>query len=158
MLVKEIMVKDVISVSLDSPVEECARLMQEHRISGLPVLDAAGRLAGIITEGDLIRRLARYKVPGFLPILGGLVFLDDPQRFVGELRRAMALHVGRLMTRDVITAAPEDTLEKAATKMLRRQVKRLPVIDQAGTLAGIIARRDLVEVLYPAEAHDHAPA
>ncbi len=156
MQVKDIMSAVVITVSLDDPVEQCARLMMEHDITGLPVLDPEGRVAGIITEGDLIRRAARFKVPGFLPLLGGLIYLDDPNEFVGELRRAMALHAGRLMSRDVITVLPEDTLEAAATKMLRRQVKRLPVVDDQGRLVGIISRRDLVEALYPAEEESHA--
>ncbi len=156
MQVKDIMSADVITVSLDDQVDQCARLMMEHDITGLPVLDPEGRLAGMITEGDLIRRAAHFKVPGFLPILGGLVYLDDPNEFVGELRRAMALHAGRLMSRDVVTVKPEDTLETAATKMLRRQVKRLPVVDGDERLVGIVSRRDLIEVLYPAEEGSHA--
>ena len=155
MLVKEIMKTGVITVTLDTPVEECARLMHEHKISGLPVLDPAGRVAGIVTEGDLIRRLAYYKEPGVLPILGGIIYLDSPQEFLASLRRAMAVHAGRLMSRDVVTVRPEDSLEEAATKMLRRQVKRLPVVDESGRPVGIISRRDLVETLYPAEAGSH---
>lgn len=156
MQVKEIMTRDVITVTLADTVEKSARLMIEHNISGLPVLDSQGKLAGIVTEGDLIRRAARFKVPGFLPILGGLVFLDDPQEFIAELRRAMAVNVGRLMSREVYSVKPEDTLEKAATLMLRRRVKRLPVVDEQGRLAGIVARRDLVEALYPEEERTHA--
>ncbi len=156
MQVKDIMNTGVVTVSLDDTVEHSARLMMEHNISGLPVLDPRGRLAGMVTEGDLIRRAARFKTPGFLPVLGGLIFLDDPQDFVAELRRAMALHVGRLMSREVYTVRPDDSLEKAATMMLRRQVKRLPVVDGQGLLVGIVSRRDLVEALYPAEEGSHA--
>lgn len=156
MQVKEIMAAEVITVSLDDTVERCARLMLEHEISGLPVLDSRGRLAGIVTEGDLIRRAARLEVPGILTILGGLIYLDDPNEFVGQLRRAMALHAGRLMSRDPATVGPEDSLEKAATLMLRRNVKRLPVVDGEGNLVGIVSRRDLVEALYPAGEGSHA--
>jgi CBS domain-containing protein len=156
MQVKDVMNTDVITVSIDDTVEHCARLMMEHNVSGLPVLDPQGRLAGIVTEGDLIRRAARFKTPGFLPVLGGLIFLDDPQDLIAELRRAMALHAGRLMSREVYTVGLEDSLEKAATMMLRRQVKRLPVVDGQGRLVGIISRRDMVEALYPAEEGSHA--
>lgn len=156
MQVKEIMNRDVITVSLEDSVEECARIMIERNISGLPVMDPEGRLAGIVTEGDLIRRAAHFEEPGFLPLLGGLIYLDDPNKFLGELRRAMAVHVGRLMSREVFTVKPEDSLEKAATLLLRRQVKRLPVVDEEGRLAGILSRRDLVRALYPVEEGSHA--
>ncbi len=156
MQVKDIMSAEVVTVSLDDSVEECARIMMEYNISGLPVLDPKGRLAGIITEGDLIRRAARFDEPGLLPILGGLVYLDDPNKFIGELRRAMALHVGRLMSREVHSVKAGDDLEEAATLMLRRQIKRLPVVDEEGKLVGIVSRRDLVEVLYPVEEDSHA--
>jgi CBS domain-containing protein len=156
MQVKEIMNPDVMTVSVEESVQECARIMFEQKISGLPVLDAEGRLAGIVTEGDLIRRAAHFKEPGFLPLLGGLIFLDDPNRFLGELRRAMATHVGRLMSRELFTVGPEETLEQAATLMLRRQVKRLPVVDAKGHLVGILSRRDLIRELYPVEEGSHA--
>ncbi len=156
MQVKDIMNTEVISVSPDDSVEVCARMMLEHDISGLPVLGPEGRLVGIVTEGDLIRRAAHFEEPGFLHLLGGLIFLDDPNRFLGELKRAKALHVGGLMSDQVFTVGPEDSLEKAATMLLRRQVKRLPVVDEEGRLAGILSRRDLVQALYPAEEGSYA--
>jgi CBS domain-containing protein len=156
MQVREIMHKDVITVSVDDSVEACARIMFENHISGLPVVDPAGRLAGIVTEGDLIRRAAHFQEPGFLPLLGGMIYLDDPNRFLEELRRAMAVNVGRLMSRELYTVRPDDSLEQAATLMLRRQVKRLPVVDEEGRLEGILSRRDLVRALYPVEEGSHA--
>lgn len=156
MQAKEIMTPEVITVSLEDSVEECARMMFEYKISGLPVLDPEGRLAGIVTEGDLIRRAAHFKEPGFLPLLGGLIFLDDLNRFLEELRRAMATPIGRLISREVFTVSPQGLLEQAATLMLQRQVKRLPVVDQAGRLVGILSRQDLIRALYPVEEGSHA--
>ena len=115
MLVKEIMKTGVITVTLDTLVEECARLMHEHKISGLPVLDPAGRVA------DRHRRRPDPQAgvlqgARVLPILGGIIYLDSPQEFLASLRRAMAVHAGRLMSRDVVTVRPDDSLEEAATK------------------------------------------
>ena len=155
MQVKDVMKSDVITVSPDDTVETCARVMFEHQVSGLPVVDVQGRLAGIVTEGDLIRRAAHFEEPGFLPLLGGLIFLDDPNRFLEELRRAAAVHVGSLMTQEVHTIGPDDSLEQAATSMLRHRINRLPVVDGAGRLAGILSRRDLLRALYPVEAGNH---
>jgi CBS domain-containing protein len=148
MQVKDIMTGDVITVSVDESVEQCAKLLQKHDISGLPVLDAAGKVAGMVTEGDLIRRASRVKAPGYLEILGGLIYLGSPKKFVDELQRAMSLEAGQLMSKNVVSVKPEDTVEKAATLMVEKKVSRLPVIDDQEKLVGIVSRRDIMSSLY----------
>ncbi len=148
MLVKEVMTTDVITVSIGDSVETCAKLLQEHNISGLPVLDEAGRVAGVVTEGDLIRRASRVKAPGYLEILGGLIYLGSPKKFVEELQRAMSLEAGQLMSKNVFFISPEDTVEKAATLMVEKRISRLPVVDEQQKLIGIVSRRDIMSSLY----------
>ncbi len=152
MLVKEAMTRDVITVSIDDSVEECSRLLFEHDISGLPVLDEDGNLVGMVTEGDLIRRAARIKAPGYLEILGGQIFLGNPNKFVKEIQRAMSNRAGDLMTDKIITISPDDTIEEATTRMLENRVSRLPVLDENNKLAGILSRRDIMQTLYKEEA------
>ena len=148
MLVKDVMTTDVITVSIGDSVETCAKLLQEHNISGLPVLDEAGRVAGVVTEGDLIRRASRVKAPGYLEILGGLIYLGSPKKFVEDLQRAMSLEAGQLMSKDVVFISPEDTVEKAATLMVEKRISRLPVVDEQQKLIGIVSRRDIMGSLY----------
>lgn len=148
MKVKDIMTSEVITVSIGDSVEQCAKLLQEYNISGLPVLDEAGKVAGIVTEGDLIRRASRVKAPGYLEILGGLIYLGSPKKFVEELQRAMSLEAGQLMSKNVITVSPEDTIEKAATLMVEKKISRIPVLDEQGRLIGIVSRRDIMGSLY----------
>jgi CBS domain-containing protein len=148
MLVREVMTTDVVTVSTGDSVETCAKLLQEHNISGLPVLDEAGRVAGVVTEGDLIRRASRVKAPGYLEILGGLIYLGSPKKFVEELQRAMSLEAGQLMSKNVIFIGPEDTVEKAATLMVEKRISRLPVVDEKQKLIGIVSRRDIMGSLY----------
>lgn len=148
MLVKDVMTTDVITVSIGDSVETCAKLLQEHNISGLPVLDEAGRVAGVVTEGDLIRRASRVKAPGYLEILGGLIYLGSPKKFVEDLQRAMSLEAGQLMSKDVVFISPEDTVEKAATLMVEKRISRLPVVDGQQKLIGIVSRRDIMGSLY----------
>ncbi len=147
-LVKDIMTTDVITVATGDSVELCAKLMQENNISGLPVLDEAGRVAGIVTEGDLIRRASRIKAPGYLEILGGLIYLGSPKKFVDELQRAMSLEAGQMMSKNVISVKPDDSVEKAATLMVEKNISRLPVIDESSKLVGILSRRDIMYCLY----------
>ncbi len=145
--IKEIMATEVITVSTSDSVELCAKLLQENNISGLPVLDDTGKVAGIVTEGDLIRRASRIKAPGYLEILGGLIYLGSPKKFVEELQRAMSLEAGQLMSTDVISVKPDDTIEQAATLMVDNSINRLPVID-GEKLVGIVSRRDIMGRLY----------
>jgi len=148
MLVKDVMTTDVITVSTGDSVETCAKLLQANNISGLPVLDEAGRVAGMVTEGDLIRRASRVKAPGYLEILGGLIYLGSPKKFVEELQRAMSLEAGQLMSKNVIFISPDDTVEKAATLMVEKRIGRLPVVDGQQKLIGIVSRRDILSSLY----------
>jgi CBS domain-containing protein len=148
MLVKEVMTEQVVTVTTDDSVEKCANLLLEHNISGLPVLNETGKVVGMVTEGDLIRRASRMKAPGYLEILGGLIYLGSPKKFVDEILRAMSLSAGEMMTKKVIAVSPEDTLEQAATLMTQNEVSRLPVIDAAGKLVGIVSRRDIMRRLY----------
>jgi CBS domain-containing protein len=148
MKVRDVMTEEVITVSTGDSVETCAKLLQKNNISGLPVLDEAGKVAGIVTEGDLIRRASRVKAPGYLEILGGLIYLGSPKKFVEELQRAMSLEAGQLMSKDVIAVNPEDTVEKAATLMVDKGISRLPVLDEQGKLVGIVSRRDIMSSLY----------
>ncbi len=148
MLVKDIMTKDVITVSSDDSVEKCAKLLQENDISGLPVIDEEDHVVGIVTEGDLIRRASRIKAPGYLEILGGLIYLGSPKKFVDELQRAMAVTAGQLMSIDVVSIRPDDKVEKAATVMVEKGINRLPVLDVRDKLIGIVSRRDIMGSLY----------
>jgi len=148
MLIKDIMTKNVITVTTDDSVEKCAKLLQENDISGLPVIDEEDNVVGIVTEGDLIRRASRIKAPGYLEILGGLIYLGSPKKFVGELQRAMAVDAGQLMSRDVVSIKPDDKVEKAATIMVEKNINRLPVLDVRDKLIGIVSRRDIMGCLY----------
>lgn len=148
MLVKEVMTRDVITVTPDNSVEDCSRILFENNISGLPVVTEEGEVVGMVTEGDLIRRAARIKAPGYLEILGGQIFLGNPNKFVEEIQRAMSYRAGDLMTDKVVSVSPEDTVEDAATKMVEKGVSRLPVLDNNNSLVGILSRRDIMKSLY----------
>jgi len=148
LLVKEVMTRDVITVTPDNSVEDCSRILFENNISGLPVVTEEGEVVGMVTEGDLIRRAARIKAPGYLEILGGQIFLGNPNKFVEEIQRAMSYRAGDLMTDKVVSVSPEDTVEDAATKMVEKGVSRLPVLDNNNSLVGILSRRDIMMSLY----------
>lgn len=148
MKIKNIMTEDVVTVKEEDTLEKVAKLLSEKHLSGLPVLDEEGKLSGIITEGDLIRRSAKVPTPAYLELLGGIIYLDNPNKFFEDVKKAMGLIVKEVMTRDVKTIGPEETVEEAANVLVHQKIKRLPVLDEEGNLIGIVARRDIMEHLF----------
>jgi CBS domain-containing protein len=137
MKVRDIMTTDPVKVTGETRLKEAARLMVRHRVSGLPVVDQAGKLIGILSEGDFIRREAGRDRPHGVSLLDA-VFGE------GELEPVGAETVAEVMTRSVVTITPEATVGEAARVMGRRNVKRLPVVDLEGELVGIVSRADIV--------------
>jgi CBS domain-containing protein len=139
----EIMTQPVISVTQETKIAEAARLMLRHRISGLPVVDPSGAVVGIVTEGDLLRRselgTERHR-PRWVELLIG------PGRLAGDYVDAHARKVGEVMSVDVVSVAPQETLPAIVRLMEKRHIKRLPVIED-GRLVGIVSRANLVRAL-----------
>lgn len=139
----DIMVKDVVTVGPDAPVMDIAALMLERHISGLPVVDGNGRVLGIVSEGDLIRRpeieTDRVKL-GWLRLL-----VSDEAR-----ARDFVKHHGRtareVMTQPALSVAVDTPLAEVVRLMERHRVKRLPVVER-GKLAGLVTRTDLLRAL-----------
>lgn len=133
MKVDTVMTASVITVRPDAPVKEAARLLVEHGISALPVVDASGKLVGIVSEADLIpfetRPDPRTQAMPIPPTAG------SAPRLVSDV-----------MTRKVITIPSGSEVSQAARLMIEADVKRLPVIE-GEKLAGIVSRRDLVKVI-----------
>ncbi len=142
-----IMTKNVISVSPNDEIEKAARLLLEHKISGMPVVDEESRVVGIISEGDLVIREQEVKAPAFSEILGGVIFLESQKRFFEELKKTIALTVDELMSRKVYTVNEETPLEQIATLMSKKAVNRVPVVDGNNKLVGIVTRQDIIRQL-----------
>ncbi|HEX6330733.1 MAG TPA: CBS domain-containing protein [Actinomycetota bacterium] len=137
--VSDVMTRAVVSVNAFTPFKDIVRLMQEHRVSAVPVVDEDDHVLGLVSEGDLILKED--------PDLDG-----DPRLFESVHRRhdrskAAGLIASELMTVPVITVGPNASLAEAARLMHQRTVKRLPVVDpEAGTILGIVSRTDLLKV------------
>lgn len=143
MIVSDIMTRDVACVTPDSRLDEAVHLMVERKLSGLPVVEKDGRVAGVLTEGDLLRRSeigTQGKERGWFEQF----FL--PGNSALNYTRTHGRKVGMLMTSDVVSVAPGAGLAEAAELMWKHRVKRLPVVEN-GRLIGILARADLLKVL-----------
>lgn len=136
MKVRDLMTTEPVTTTPDTPLKEAARLMVQHKVSGLPVV-RGGKVVGIVTEGDFLRQEASRDQPYRFGLLDAL-FGDEPAH------PPSAETVGQVMTEQVLTVAPETSLSEAARIMAGRRVKRLPVVAADGTLVGVISRADVV--------------
>jgi CBS domain-containing protein len=143
MKVGDIMTRQVISVPPDTPALAVARLLAERGVSAVPVTDAAGMLLGIVSEADLIRRLATGASPE-----AGLTqrLFYNRDRAAADYTRAHGATAEDIMTRKLVTATETMTAEDAAQLIETHAVRRLPVV-QDGMLVGILSRADLLRAM-----------
>ena len=133
----QIMTRSVVTVRPDATILEAANTMLQHHVSGLPVVDAAGKLVGIVSEGDFIRRGeigTQRKRSRWLTFLMGA----DATQYVREHGRK----VSEVMTHDPLTIAEDATLEEIVNTMEANGIKRMPVM-RDGKLVGIVSRANL---------------
>ncbi|HEX2726690.1 MAG TPA: CBS domain-containing protein [Beijerinckiaceae bacterium] len=142
------MVTDVITLNVDDTVQTAAQVLLDRRISGAPVLDAQGRLVGMVSEGDLIRRAeigTEKRRSWWLELLTGAE--DSARNFV----RAHAVKLADVMTRDVIGASEDSSLNEIATLLEKHGIKRVPIM-RDGKVVGIVSRANLLQALASAIA------
>ena len=151
MKVADVMASNVISVTPETPVSEIAGILLQKRISAVPVVDARGRLAGIVSEGDLLRR-AELHTERRRSWWAGLLGRVDS--LAAEYVKTHGRRAEDVMTRDVVTASEDMSLDEVVGLLEQRHVKRLPVLSN-GKLVGVVSRADLLRALACLEA---APA
>jgi CBS domain-containing protein len=142
------MERDVVTVSPDDDVETVVRLLREHEVPGVPVVNDGGRCVGIVTEADLVlsEEEADLHLPHYVDLLGGVIFLEPLRRFEDRIRKAFASKVADMMTPDPVTVSPDAPVEEAARLLAEHRHNRLPVV-QHGRLVGVVTRLDVLEAL-----------
>ena len=153
MKASDVMTVGAATIRSDASVPEAARLMLRYAISGLPVVDDAGHLVGIITEGDFLRRTETGTGRPHRP--RWLEFLLGPGRLADEYVHSHSRKVEEVMTRQVVAVAEETPLDEIARLMERHRIKRVPVI-RDNRVVGIVSRANLLRGL--ARLADAAPA
>jgi CBS domain-containing protein len=149
--VADIMTRDPIVVRPETSLHEAIKLLAEKRISGLPVVDDAGKLIGTISETDLMWQETGVTPPAYFMFLDSVIFLKNPAQYERDLHKALGQTVGEVMSKDVITVPPEKPLRDAAQLMHDRKAQRLLVVDADGKVIGILTRGDIVRDLAASE-------
>jgi CBS domain-containing protein len=148
MKVKDFMTTDVLTVREETSFKDTVELLVEHGVSGVPVIDAEGRLVGLVTEADLVSKEAfdlRHRRP--LAVIADI--LSGTKRWSG---RAAGLTAGQVMSDRVVTVTPDEDVRYVARRMLELGVKRFPVVVDDDFLVGIISRHDLLRVFHRSDA------
>jgi len=143
---RDIMTKEVVSVTLETSLKDLARIFVETHYSNLPVLDASGGLLGIISETDLIEQHKPLHIPTVMTLFDWVFTLGSEKSFKEEVDRVTAATVGELYRKDPVTCSPDATVRELAGLMSQHKVHLLPVVED-GKMVGVLARLDLIRVM-----------
>jgi len=137
--IRDVMTTNVISIPADTSFKDAVRILTSHRVSGVPVVNRHGKVLGVLSEVDLVRREAELPRHWLRPLV--------PAR-----RRSAPTVVGDLLTTPAVTTTPDTTVAAAARQMVRHGYARLPVVDDKGRLVGIVCPKDLLGVFLRSDA------
>ena len=140
---RDIMTREVVTIQEDASVEALAKLLEEHRIGGAPVLDRNGALVGVVTQSDLVQRSRDLELPPALNILDIHLFLETPSHFKKRLEKLLGGRVKDVMTENPHSVAPDSPVNEIARLMSSQGVHTLPVLE-GGKLVGIVGKLDLI--------------
>ncbi|MFZ0483635.1 MAG: CBS domain-containing protein [Desulfobacterales bacterium] len=145
---KDIMTKELITVSPETEIVHATKLLLENQINGVPVIDETGKLVGILCQSDLIAQQKKLPVPSFFTFLDGLISLTSMKQFEKEVQKIAAITVSQAMTQNPVVARPDTGIEEVAALMVDSGFHTIPVVDN-GALVGIIGKEDILKTLIP---------
>ena len=144
--VKNIMSKDVISVTPETEITKAAKILLEKRINGMPVIDPFGRLVGIICQSDLVAQQKGIPVPSVFTFLESFIPLTSRKWLDKEMEKIAALTVKEAMTLEPVTVSPETEIEDVARLMVDKKYHTLPVVED-GRVVGVVGKEDVLKTL-----------
>ena len=144
--VKDIMTRNVKTVSPETEITQAAKLLLSERINGVPVINETGELVGILCQSDLIAQQKSIPIPSLFTLLDGYIPLTLLNRLDKEVEKIAATTVKNAMTPDPITVDSDTDIEKVAFLMVEKNYHTLPVVD-SGRLVGIVGKEDVLRIL-----------
>lgn len=145
--VAEIMTTNPILVTPNTPLQEAISILAENKFSGLPVVDETGKLVGVISESDLMWQESGIESPPYIMFLDSVIYLKNPARYNKEIHKALGQTVGEVMSDRPVTIQAEQSVPEAARIMHDKKVRRLPVVDDAAKVIGIVTQGDVIKMM-----------
>jgi CBS domain-containing protein len=146
MIAKDIMTRDVITVTPEEKVETVARILVENKISGVPVVDDNYHVVGIVTEKDLLVKAGELKVPFYLTLFDSIIYLENPAKFNERLKKYTAVKVKEIMTERVVVVDEDTEINEIIDLINKKNINRVPIV-RHHKLVGIITRNDILKSL-----------
>ena len=143
---KDIMTREVIIISPDKEIAQVAKLLLTNRINGVPVVDDAGELVGILCQSDLIIQQKNIPIPSLFTLLDGFIPLTSSKKLDKEVDKIMATKAEDAMTANPVTVHPDTGIEEIAALMVEKSYHTLPVVD-GDKLVGIVGKEDVLKTL-----------
>ena len=150
--VGEVMSAPVLTVTAQTPLQEAVSLLNDHHISGLPVVDGQGALIGELTEQDLMVRESGVDVGPYVMLLDSVIYLRNPLNWDRQVHQVLGNSVGDLMHRDSHSCEVSLPLPKAASMLHEKGTQRLIVVDAQRHPVGVLTRGDVVRALASAQS------
>ena len=144
--VKDIMTREIITVSPETEIVNAAKILLEKRINGLPVIDAFGRLVGVLCQSDLVAQQMSIPIPSVFTLLDGYIPLTIIKRIDKEVEKIAALTVKQAMTPNPVTVGLETDIEDVAKLMVDKKYHTLPVME-GDKVIGIVGKKDVLKTL-----------
>jgi CBS-domain-containing membrane protein len=143
---KDIMTKEIITVAPETEIAQAAKMLLDKRINGVPVVNQAGKLVGILCQSDLISQQKNIPIPSLFTLLDGYIPLTTSKRMDKEVEKIAATKVAEAMTARPVTVDPETEIATIASLMVEKNYHTLPVVE-AGKLVGIVGKEDVLKTL-----------
>ncbi|CAN2050185.1 CBS domain-containing protein [Candidatus Magnetomoraceae bacterium gMMP-1] len=144
--VKNIMTRDIISISPDMEIAHAAKLLLDKHINGVPVVNDKEKLVGILCQSDLITQQKNIPIPSFFTLLEGFIPLTSMKNIEKEVKKISAITVNNAMNPNPVTVNSESSVEEVAALMVDKHFHTIPVVDQ-DKLVGIIGKEDVLKTL-----------
>jgi CBS domain-containing protein len=146
--VKDIMTREVKTVTPETEITQAAKLLLSERINGVPVVNQTGELVGILCQSDLIAQQKSIPIPSLFTLLDGYIPLTRSNRMDREVEKIAATTVDHAMTPDPVAVTSDTDIERVAALMVEENYHTLPVVDD-GRLVGVVGKEDILRTLLP---------
>jgi CBS domain-containing protein len=146
MIAKDIMQTTVITVREQATIEEIAKLLIDNKISGLPVINEARTLVGIVTEGDLVHKETSPRLPNSINFLGAIIYYNGIKRYDKDFKKLLASRASEIMTSKVVVVTEDVEISEIGKLMIEHDIKQIPVM-RGDQIVGMISRADIIKTL-----------
>ena len=143
---RDIMTRNVVTVNKDQLISDLSKLFIENHFNGVPVLDDAGKVVGVVTQGDLIEQNKNLHIPTVIALFDAVLFLDSEKKFETDVKKLTGSKIEDIYHKNPITVSPDTDINEITTLMAEKDVHTLPVLDD-DKLVGIIGKRDVIRAM-----------